>query len=153
MPPLPVSGPVRHLVIVLGDQLDIESAAFDAFVDAFVDRFRRFPDGVMAEPSVEKRRLLRRVRTIIVPRALDRDLGFLVIGAAWRAADSGADVAAAVSELWKRLKPASSGGEDVNSKLSVQKAERKRSAFVTAKLVSEDAALKRRVEAIVPARG
>lgn len=31
MPPLPVSGPVRHLVIVLGDQLDIESAAFDAF--------------------------------------------------------------------------------------------------------------------------
>ena len=130
-----------------------ESAAFDAFVDAFVDSYRRFPDGVMADPSVEKRRLLRRVRTIIVPRELDRDLGFLVLNVAWRAADSGENIAGAVSELWKRLKPTSSGGENIDAKLSVQKAERKRSAFVTAKLVSEDAARKRRVEAIVPSRG
>lgn len=123
-----------------------EADAYDAYIDVFLDRFRRYPDGSVAEAKAETIRLLGRVRSILVPRPLDRELGFLVLSVAWRAAERNEDAAAAINAFWKRMRPPASGGDEKGGNLAAPKADAQRATFIQRKLLASDG--KREVEAV-----
>lgn len=123
-----------------------ESEAYDAFIDVFLDRFKRYPDGSLAQSKAEKVRVLGRVRSILVPRPLERELGFLVLSVAWRAVERNENAASAVNEFWKRLRPPAAGGDDKGGSLGAAKEESARKTFVQRKVLASDG--KRQVEAV-----
>lgn len=122
-----------------------EAEGYEAFLDTFLDRFQRYPDGNPSGVNREKVRLLGRVRSILVPRIMTRDQGYLVLSAGWRAVERGEDPAAAINELWKRMRPAA-GGDEKGGSLAAPKADAARATFVQRKVLASDG--NRQVEAV-----